>query len=79
MKLAFLENAFIRGNYTHAYPHSKIAPKFFLLRPRQKGITHSSRQHSFENLFPPTAERGGRNYDLLYQNSIKQYEDDLEQ
>ena len=22
----------------------------------------------FENLFPPTAERGGENYDLLYQN-----------
>ena len=72
MKLAFLENAFIRGSYTHAYPH-------FLSRPRQKGITHSPRQHSFENLFPPTAERGGRNYDLLYQDSIKQYEDDLEQ
>ena len=32
----------------------------------------------FENLFPPTAERGGENYDLLYQNSIVKYEDDLE-
>ena len=32
----------------------------------------------FENLFPPTAERGGENYDLLYQNSIREYEDDLE-
>ena len=32
----------------------------------------------FENLFPPTAERGGENYDLLYQNSIRKYEDDLE-
>ena len=29
-------------------------------------------------LFPPTAERGGENYDLLYQNSIREYEDDLE-
>ena len=25
----------------------------------------------FEYLFPPTAERDGENYDLLYQNSIK--------
>ena len=32
----------------------------------------------FENLFPPTVEKGGENYDLLYQNSIRKYEDDLE-
>ena len=32
----------------------------------------------FENLFPPTAERGGENYDLVYQNSIRKYEDNLE-
>ena len=32
----------------------------------------------FENLFPPAAERGGETYDLLYQNSIRKYEDDLE-
>ena len=31
-----------------------------------------------ENLFPLTAERGGENYDLLYQNSIRKYGDDLE-
>ena len=31
----------------------------------------------FENLFPQE-ERGGRNYDLLYQNSIRKNEDDLE-
>ena len=24
------------------------------------------------------AERGGRNYDLLYQNSVRKYEDDYE-
>ena len=27
----------------------------------------------FENMFPRTAERGGENYDLLYQNSIRKY------
>ena len=32
----------------------------------------------FENLLPTTAERGGENYDLLCQNSIRKYEDDLE-
>ena len=32
----------------------------------------------FEKLFLPTAERHWQNYDLLYQNSIKKYEDDLE-
>ena len=31
-----------------------------------------------ENLFVPTAERGGENYDLLYQNSIKKDEGNLE-
>ena len=32
----------------------------------------------FENLFPSTAEKGTGNYDLLYQNSVGKYEDDLE-
>ena len=29
-------------------------------------------------MFPQTAERGGENYDLLYQNSIRKYGVDLE-
>ena len=43
-------------------------------------FTHEPVPHSkllaefFENLFPPTAERGGENYDLLYQNSIRKYD-----
>ena len=42
-------------------------------------VLQSERQvELFENLFPPTAEWGGENYDLLYQNSIRKYEDDLE-
>ena len=32
----------------------------------------------FKNLFLPTAENNCENYDLLYQNSIKKYEDNLE-
>ena len=43
---------------------------------RQKKITHSPRQYFFKNLFPPTEERGGGNYDLLYQKLIRKYEDD---
>ena len=57
----------------------------FLENALNLGIfTHAPVPHSklqpefFENLFPPTAERGGEKYDLLYQNSIGKYEDDLE-
>ena len=74
----FLENSLIRGISTHTPPHSKLVPKFLSSRPRQKEITHFPRQHSFENLFPPAAQRSGGNYDLLYQNSVRIYEDDLE-
>ena len=56
----------------------RTIPALLSSRPRQKKITHSPRHHSFENLFPSTAERGGGNYDLLYQNSVRKDEDDLE-
>ena len=78
MEFTFLENALIRGIFAHALRHSKLAPKFLSSRPRQKEINHSPRQYSFENLFPPTAERGRGNYDLVFQNLIRSYEDDLE-
>ena len=78
MEFTFLENALIRGIFTCITPHSKLAPNFLSSRPRQKKVTHSPRQHSFENLFPPTAKKGEGNYDLLYQNSVRKYEDDLE-
>ena len=78
MEFTFLENALIRGIFTHAPPHSKLASNFLSSRLRQKEITHSPRQQSYENLFPPTAERGGGNYDLIYQNSVRKYENDLE-
>ena len=40
---------------------------------RQKEITYPARQRSVKNLFPPLAERGGENYNLLYQNSVRKY------
>ena len=61
MEFTFLENEFIRGIFTHALPHSKLAPKFLSSRPREKEITHSPRQQSLKNLLPATAERGGGN------------------
>ena len=47
-------------------------------------FTHTAVSHSklqsefFENLFFSTTERGGENYNLLYQKSIKKYVVDLE-
>ena len=72
MVLAFLENALNLGIFPQVFP------KFLSSHPRQREIAHSRGQHFFENLFPPTAQMGGGNYDLLYQNSIRKYEDDLE-
>ena len=43
-------------------------------------FTHAPDPHSkefFENLFPPI-RKGWKNYDLLYQNSFRKYENDLE-
>ena len=73
MEFTFLENALIRGIFTHAPPHSKLAPKFLASRPRQNEIAHLPRQHSFKK-----AKRGEGDHDLLYQNSARKYEDDLE-
>ena len=39
--------------------------------------TQNSRSN-FLKIYFPQDERGGGNYDLLYQNSIRKYEDDLE-
>ena len=42
-------------------------------------VSHSKLQaEHFGNLFPPAAEKGGKNYDLLYQNSVRKDEDDFE-
>ena len=78
MEFTFVENALIRGIFIHVPPNSKLTSKYLSSRTRQKKITYSSRQYSFENLFPPTAESGGGNYDLLYQNSARKYEVDLD-
>ena len=80
MEFTFLENTLIQNIFTHASPHLKLAlpPKFLSSRPSQKELSHSPRQHSFENLFPLLAKMGGGNYDLLDQNLVRKYEEDLE-
>ena len=78
MEFKFLQNALIQGIFSHAPPHSTLSPKFMSSHLTQNEITHFPRQHSFKNLFPPTAERGRGNYDLLYQNSVGNYDDHLE-
>ena len=57
----------------------------FLKNTLNLGIsTHGTVTHSelhaelFKNLSPPTTEKGGENYDLLYQNLIRKNQDDLE-
>ena len=70
----FLENALNLGIFTHAHLSTQNSAPVLIIRE----ITPPPRQHFLENLFSSTAERDGRNYDLLYQNSIRKYEDDLE-
>ena len=55
----------------------KTLPKLLSSHPRQREIAHFPRQLFFEKQFSPTAEKCGANYDLIYQNSIRKYEDDL--
>ena len=66
-----VENALIRGIFTHASSHSKLGSKLLSSNHRQKEVTHSPRQHFLENLFSPTVERGAGNENLLYQNSVR--------
>ena len=42
----------------HSRFHSKLAPKFLSLHPRQREIAHSSKQRFLKKLFPQEAEKG---------------------
>ena len=55
------------GNYSHTAPAPHPHPN----------LPHLPRQQFFENLFPPTAEKGGGKDDLFHQNSVRKYEHDL--
>ena len=79
MEFIFLEDALNLGISNAPCP-LKTLPEVLIIRPKKRKITNSLRQHFFRFFFlsPPTAESGGGNYELLYQNSIRKYEDDLE-
>ena len=49
-------------SYTSSYHHTLGRAKLLI-----------SSGHVFVNMFPQTAEMGGRNYNLLYQDSIRKY------
>ena len=41
-------------------------------------VPHSKLQTGFFKIMFPQDKRGEENYDLIYENSIRKYEDDLE-
>ena len=81
MVFTFLENALNLGICIHALPpHSKLSTNSYHQTFARVGTGKLliCLAAFFENLLPPTAERGGEKYDLIYQNSIRKYEVDLE-
>ena len=56
----------------------KTCPQVLVITPYAEENYSTHRQRSFKNLFSLTAGRGIGNYDLLYQNSVRKCEDDLE-
>ena len=64
----------IDSKHFYSCPFLQLTPQ----TPGRRKLLIPPRQHSFENLFPPTAKKGGGNYDLLYQISVRKCEDVLE-
>ena len=61
--------------YVVHIPRKFIESMHFLRMPRSP--TQNARQNFLKICFPQD-EMGGGNYNFLYQNSIRKYEDDLE-
>ena len=84
MMFTFLENALNLSIFTQAtspLPLVKTLPPLLIITSPTEDtgeLLIFTRQHFFENLFLPAAGRGGKDHDLLYQNSGRKYEDDLE-
>ena len=67
MLVEFTLPSLLRKIFTHAlFPYLKFSSKFLSSHSRQRKIIYSTRQRFFENLFSPTKESVGENYDLLY-------------
>ena len=86
MEFTCLENALIRGIFTHVSLNSKLAPPSPLPPTFPSSYHHALGRRKL--LIPsgsilskicfPQQQKGEGNYDLLYQNSVKKYEDDFE-
>ena len=70
MVFIFLENPLNIGIFTYASLFTQNLPPscYHHSLDRGKLLTPPPGSIFFENLFPSTEERGGRNYDLHYQN-----------
>ena len=67
MLVEFTLPSLLRKIFTHTlFPYLKFSSKFLSSHSRQRKIIYSTRQRFFENLFSPTKESVGENYDLLY-------------
>ena len=62
----------------HPIPAQNSLPKSYHYTLSRGKILFAPGSIFFVHLFSTAAERGGENYDLLYQNSTRKYEDDLE-
>ena len=51
----------------------------FVITPWAEGNYSFPQATFFRKSVSPTAERGGGDYDLSYQNLVRKYEDDMEQ
>ena len=76
MEVTFLENALIRGIFTYALPHSKVVRSCHNALGRRK-LLNAQGSILSKFCFSQRQERGGGNYDLLYRNPVRKYEDDL--
>ena len=65
MEFTFLENALIRGIFTHDFPHSKLAPKFLSSCHRQKEISHSPQAAFFRKSVSPNSRNGRRERTMI--------------
>ena len=78
MVFTFLENAINLGIFIHVFLTTQNSHPSSCYHTLDRLRLHSPKQNFFEDLFHLAAERGGRNYDLLYHNSISKSEDDSE-
>ena len=78
--IAFPENALNLGILTNAssLPNQSSPLVFIISSQAEQNYLYLQTAFFRESVSPQQQKRGGGNYDLLQQNSIRKYEDDLE-